>query len=200
MNGSICSRTNPLLRLILLVVLAAVLAGAASLLVRDSSKAWRRLDLGCAAVCLWCLGLGLWWGSQSAFMPSGTDMYKVWQAALSLTQNDYDFLGYWYFQRYPFQVGTALYFEAVFRLFSTTSIWAVVLTNSLWLALSVFCGYKIIGIMSGGSPCLQGVFWHWRLDVCSQCSFHPSFMGTSPASAARFWRFFGECGFIPARS
>lgn len=177
---------QPLLRLILLVVLAAVLAGAASLLVRDSSKAQRRLDLGCAAVCLWCLGLGLWWGSQSAFMPSGTDMYKVWQAALSLTQNDYDFLGYWYFQRYPFQVGTALYFEAVFRLFSTTSIWAVVLTNSLWLGLSVFCGYKIIGIMSGGSPCLQGVFLALAAGCVQPMLLSPFFYGDIPSIGCSF--------------
>lgn len=177
---------QPLLRLVLVAVLAAVLAGAAGLLARGPAKAQRRLDLGCAAVCLWCLGLGLWWGSQAAFMPSGMDMHTIWQTAQSLLQNDYGFLSHPYFIHYPYQAGTALYFEAVFRFFPTTSIWPVVLTNSLWLAMSAFCGYKIVGIMCGGSPYPQGAFLVLAAGCVQPMLLSPLFYGDIPGIGCSF--------------
>ncbi len=139
-------------------LLSLLLAGAGRRLLGDPAKARRRLDIGCGAVCALCFCLAFWWGVQCDFIPRGTDMERIRQASLDLLGGQYNGLANGYFTYYPFQVGTALYFEGVFRLFGTTATWPVSLTNALWWALSVYCGYRITGCMGGGDLLPQGVY------------------------------------------
>lgn len=149
-NGSGHSyRVSPLfpVQLAALLLLAWLAGGVFRRGPAGKARAKRRLDLACALVCLWCFGLAVAWGLQGDFTPRFIDMANIRQLAIDLTQNRYDLLAEEYFIRYPYQLGTALYFAALFRLFGT-GLPVVVVSNACWVALCVYCGYRIVGRIS----------------------------------------------------
>ncbi len=167
-------------------LLSALLCGAAGLLARGAPNARRRLDLGCGLVCACCFGLALWWGLQSDFIPEGTDMDWVRQATLDLLNGQYSGLHNEYLIRHPYQIGTALYFEGVFRLFGTTATWAVSLTNALWWAVSVYCGYRLTGSMAGTALLPQGVYLLLAAVCLPPLLYSPIFYGDVVAIGCSF--------------
>lgn len=179
-------RPAPLAGVLGVALLVILLRCAAGLLTRDPSKARRRLDLGCGLVCACCFGLALWWGAQSDFIPEGTDMAWVRQASLDLLSGQYDGLLNEYLIRHPYQIGTALYFEGVFRLFGTTATWPVSLTNALWWAVSVWCGYRLTGCMAGAALLPQAVYLMLAAVCLPPLLYSPLFYGDVVAIGCSF--------------
>lgn len=120
-------------------------------------RAQQRLNWACAGVCIWCFCFSAWWGMQFEAAPNG-DMSQIWLGTMQLLKNQYDFLDTYYYIHYPFQLGTALCFEMLFRLLHTTSLQAVAVFHAVWSAVIVYCGYRITGVMSGGKAYPQGIY------------------------------------------
>lgn len=167
------------------LALAALFAGAGGLVCRPSPPP-RRLDLACGLVCAWCFGFAFWWGVQCDFIPRNTDMAWVRQASLDLLNGQYNGLINSYLINYPFQIGTALYFEGLFRLFGTTATWPISLTNALWWSFSVYCGYRITGRLADDALLPRCIYLLLAVFCLPPLLYSPIFYGDVVAIGCSF--------------